>query len=190
MFDQFKSRFRIDNHKWNEYINCFNRLEIPAKTVLLSEGETSKKMFLIEKGCIRVWFNNNGKDITCQFFFEDEMVSSIESFRKNIPSPVTAETIEPSTVWWIHKKDLDRIIEEIKEIPRFRDVFINTIFERTFDYMKYFFSAIRDTPCQRYLNLIKERPQIVKRVPQHYIASYLGVTSVHLSRLKSKLAKQ
>jgi len=189
MFISFRNKFLPEGDKWDSYIHCFKRIEVPAKTILLKEGEISKKMFLIEKGCIRVWYNNNGKDITSQFFFENEMVSSIESFRKGIPSLTAIETIEPAIIWWIHKKDLNRIIEEIKEIPRLRDMFINTIFERTFDYMKYFFSAIKDTPQQRYLNLIKERPQVIKRVPQHYIASYLGISTVHLSRIKSKLAK-
>jgi len=69
-------------------------------------------------------------------------------------------------------------------------MFINAIFERTFDYMKQFFSFIKDTPAQRYINLLKEKPQIVQRIPQHYIASYLGITSVHLSRIKNKLTKQ
>jgi CRP-like cAMP-binding protein len=190
MFEQFRNKFPLDNKKWDDYINCFKRIRVPAKTVLLNEGEISKKLFLIEKGCIRVWFNNNGKDITFQFFFENNVVASVESFRKNIPSPVTIESIEPSIVWYIHKKDMDRIMEEIKDTPRLRDMFINAIFERTFDYMKHFFSSIKDTPQQRYLNLIKEKPQIIKRVPQHYIASYLGITTVHLSRIKSKLAKE
>ena len=189
MFTSFKNKLLPEGDKWDSYIHCFKRIEVPAKTILLKEGEISKKMFLIEKGCIRVWYNNNGKDITSQFFFENEMVSSIESFRKGIPSLTAIETIEPGIIWWIHKKDLNRIIEEIKEIPRLRDMFINTIFERAFDYMKYFFSAIKDTPQQRYLNLIKERPEVIKRVPQHYIASYLGISTVHLSRIKSKLAK-
>jgi len=190
MFEQFRNRFQLNDDNWNDYINCFNRIEVPAKTILLNEGEVSKKMFLIEKGCIRVWFNNNGKDITSQFFFENETVASIESFRKHIPSPTTIETIEPSVVWWAHKKDINRILEEIKEIPVLRDMFIDKIFERTFDYMKYFFSSIKDTPQQRYLDLIKERPEIIKRVPQHYIASYLGISTVHLSRIKGKLAKE
>ena len=69
-------------------------------------------------------------------------------------------------------------------------MFINGIFERTFDYMKHFISSIKDTPQQRYLNLLKEKPEIVKRVPQHYIASYLGVTTVHLSRIKGKLTRE
>jgi len=190
MLEQYKNKFRLSDEKWNEYLSCFHRMEAPAKTILLGEGKAAKKMFLIEKGSIRAWLNNNGKDITAQFFFEKEAVGSIESFIKNIPSPITIETIEPSVLWWISKNDLNRILAEIKEMPRLRDMFIERIFERTFDYMKFFFSSIRDTPQQRYLNLIKDRPQIVQRVPQHYIASYLGITTVHLSRIKSKIARE
>ncbi|TDP02976.1 Crp/Fnr family transcriptional regulator [Flavobacterium sp. 245] len=188
MFSQFRNKFPLTDEKWLEYTNYFNRIEIPSKAVLLEEGEISKKLFIIEKGCIRVWFNNNGKDLTTQFFFENQSVASIESFIKKSPSPVVVETIEPSVLWWIHKNDLDKILEEIKEIPELRDRLINMLFQRTFDYMKYFVSFIKDSPTQRYLSLIKERPQIIQRVPQHYIASYLGVTTVHLSRIKSKLA--
>ncbi len=188
MFGQFKNKFSLNEEQWNNYINCFKRIEVPAKTVLLKEGEIAKKMFLIESGCIRVWFNNNGKDVTFQFFFENSTVASIESFIKKFPSPVIIETIEPSVIWWIHKKDIDRIIAEISEIPELRNKLIDSLFERTFDYMKHFFSFIKDTPTQRYINLIKEKPQIIKRVPQHYIASYLGVSTVHLSRIKNKLA--
>lgn len=187
MFDQFRNKFPLPDQKWIEYTNCFNRIEVPAKTILLEEGEISKKLFIIEKGCIRVWFNNNGKDLTMQFFFENQSVASIQSFMKKLPSEVTVESIESAIVWAIHKNDLDKILEEIKEIPALRDRLINMLFERTFDYMKYFVSFIKDSPTQRYLNLIEERPQIIQRVPQHYIASYLGVTTVHLSRLKSKL---
>jgi len=190
MFEQHKNKFPLDDDKWLDYISCFKRIQIPAKTVLLKEGEISRKLFLIKKGCIRAWFNNNGKDVTFQFFFENNTVASVESFRKRILSPVTIETIEPTTLWYINKKDIDRIIAEITGIPALREKFIDAIFERTFDYMKHFFSFIKDTPQQRYLNLIKERPQIVKRVPQHYIASYLGISSVHLSRVKNQLTKK
>ncbi len=190
MFQQFKHKLPFTNGQWAEYTGYFKQIIVPAKTVLLSEGEIPKKMFLIEKGCIRVWFNSNGKDITSQFFFENSSVASIESFRKETPSEVVIETIEPSVLWWIHKNDLDRIIAEISDVPELRDKMINTVFERTFDYMKYAFSFIRDTPAQRYLNLLNERPHIVQRVPQHYIASYLGISTVHLSRIKNQLAKK
>ena len=190
MFNQFRNKFPLDDSKWNEYTSYFKRLEVPAKTILLEEGEISKRLFIIEKGCIRVWFNNNGKDLTTQFFFEHQSVASIESFIKKLPSPVFIETIEPSVLWWIHKSDVDIILEEIKEIPELRDQFIDKIFERTFDYIKHFVSLIKDSPTERYLSLMEENPQITQRVPQHYIASYLGVSTVHLSRIKSKLLQK
>lgn len=189
MFDQFRNKYPFDDDKWNDFVSRFNRVEMPVKSILLKEGEIAKKLFLIEKGCIRVWYNHNGKDITFQFFFENNPVASIESFRKNIPSPVNIETIEPSVLWYIHKEDLDKIIAEITEVPKLCEILIDAVFERTFDYMKHCFSFIKDTPLERYLNLLKERPQVVQRVPQHYIASYLGITKVHLSRIKSKFAK-
>jgi CRP-like cAMP-binding protein len=189
MFEQLRSKLQLDTDTWDRYTSCFKRIEVPARSVLLKEGDISKKLFVIEKGCIRVWFNNNGKAVTFQFFFENNTVASVESFRKQVPSPVAIETIEPCILWWVHKKDLDRIIAEIKEVPGLRDLFIDAVFERTFDYMKHFFSFIKDTAQQRYLNLVKERPQIIQRVSQHYIASYLGITTVHLSRIKSKIAK-
>ena len=190
MFEQFKNIFHFDEQQWSRYTGFFSCMSVPAKTVLLSEGDVSKKIFLVEKGAIRAWFNHDGKDMTFQFFFEKEVVASIESFRKNTPSPVTIETLEPSTIWWAHKTDIDILLEYIKNDPKLRDLLIDAIFERTFDYMKYFFSTIKDTPKQRYLDLIKTRPLIIKRLPQHYIASYLGITTVHLSRIKSKLAKE
>lgn len=190
MFEKLGSNFDPNDERWKKYAGYFKCLKVSPKTVLLREGEVSKKMFFVEKGCLRVWFNNNGKDLTSQFFFENSTVGSIESFRKEIPSLVTIEAIEPSTVWWIHKNDLDKILEEVKQIPELRDKFIDALFDRTFEYMKYAFSFIKDTPLQRYENLLKEKPQLIQRIPQHYIASYLGITTVHLSRIKSQLAKK
>ncbi len=190
MFEQFRNIFPLDEGIWNAWTGCFTKMETPAKTILLKEGSISRKIFFIEKGCIRVWFNNNGKDISFQFFFENSVVASIESFRKQLPSPVAIETIEPSVLWRADKKDIDRILEEVKQMSPLYDRFIDAIFERTFEYMRHFLSFIKDSPEQRYLNLLRDRPQVVERVPQHYIASYLGISSVHLSRIKSAIIKK
>ncbi|GAA4461927.1 Crp/Fnr family transcriptional regulator [Nemorincola caseinilytica] len=186
-FEELKARGPLDKDKWDEYVSHYNRIEVPAKAVLLKEGEISKRAYIVEQGCMRVWFNNNGKDITYHFVFENEVVTSAESFIKNVPSLFTIETIEPCVVHWIHKHDLDRILGEMHEIPEVRKAYLDAIIERQFHYMKQFLSFIKDTPTQRYLNLIEENPQIIKRVPQHYIASYLGITPVSLSRIRSKV---
>ncbi len=108
MFDQLRKKFPLNDDKWIDYVSCFKSIKVPTKTILLKEGDISKKIFLIGKGCIRVWFNNDGKDVTFQFFFENNTVASIESFKKNHPSPVTIETIEPCMLWYIYKKDAEK----------------------------------------------------------------------------------
>jgi len=189
MFEHLTKGFTLQDKRLQQYASIFKRIEVPAKTILLKEGQVSKKAYWIEKGCIRVWFNKNGKDITYQFFFEGSMVASIESFRKNIPSEGNIETLEACVLWYADKSDVERMIDEICEDPELRRVFIDTVFQRTFDYMNYFFSSIKDTPKERYLHLLNKHPQLIQRVPQHYIASYLGISTVHLSRIKNSLAK-
>lgn len=189
LFEKIRTQIQVDDATWTRYTNHFRRTEVPAKTILLREGDISGRLFLIEKGCVRAWFDNDGNDVTFQFFFENQTVASMESFRKKIPSVVTIETLEPSVLWVIEKKDMEKIIHEISEIPDVREKFIQAIFERTFDYMKQYLSFIKDTPQQRYLNLIKDKPLIVKRVPQRYIASYLGISPVHLSRIRNKIGR-
>jgi len=124
-----------------------------------------------------------------QFFFEQEGLTSFDSFMNNIPSQVTIETIEPSVVYLLPKKYVLQLIEELSGEPFFAQMVLQTSAWRQLHYINEFVSFIRDTPEQRYQNLLKNKPHIIRRVPQHYIASYLGVSKVHLSRIKSKLAK-
>src|SRR6476646_1950254 len=112
------------------HANFYHRIEVPAGTVLIKEGAIAKKAFLIEKGCIRAWLNSNGNDITFQFFFENEAVSSGESFRKNIPSLFTIETIEPCVLHWIHKKDWQQVMKEISNLPNIKNKAADLVFER------------------------------------------------------------
>lgn len=190
MFEHIKDRFPFPKEKLRKFISSFQRMEVPAKTLLLREGEISCNAYYIEKGMARAWYNNDGKDVTFQFFLENTMFSSLESFKKGLPSMVSFETIEPCILYKINRSDVEAFLEEVYENPELRNLFMDALFERIFDYMKHFFSFIKDTPQQRYLNLVRQKPEIIKRVPQHYIASYLGITTVHLSRIKSKILKE
>lgn len=161
----------------------FKQHEIPSKTILLNEGEIARQAFYIEKGCLRICFNNNGKDITFQFFFEGEIVSSIESFRTNQPSLFTIESIEPCILHSISKEDFTTVIESSALIKKQIE---EHTFQRLIFYQKLFLSHIRDNPEKRYLELLKNNSKILQRVPQHYIASFLGITSVSLSRIRNR----
>src|SRR4051812_28735564 len=97
--------------EWQKFSYLFKRQEVPAKTVLLNEGEIAKNIYYIEKGCFRLSFNNDGTDITFQFFFEGEGISSAESFRYNQPSLYCIESLESSVVHSLTKTDYFKIIE-------------------------------------------------------------------------------
>lgn len=156
---------------------------IPAKTTLLCEGEVSKYIYFIRKGVLRMWFNKDGKDITFQFFMENSAVASIDSFFHQIPSLFYIESIEECEVLTIDKATFDKLLQTM---PEMKDDFIDFLTSRFQNYAHLFLSRIKDTPEERYHELLKHHPEIVLRVPQHYIASYLGITSVSLSRIRNR----
>ena len=167
---------------WRKFHHLWKNEEAAAKHVLLGEGDISRKIYVIDKGCVRSWFSHEGKEISFQFFFEGDVVYSPESFRKNIPSQFSIETIEPVSLRWLSQKDMDLICEDLllyKEM-------IERAAEKQAEFMRHFFSYLKNTPQERYGLLLKQNPEIIKRVPLQHIASYLGITPVSLSRIRNR----
>jgi len=183
MIEQLIDTIKKDKENWPHFRDSLVETEIPSKTVLLHDGEISSHIYIVKKGCLRQWFNKDGKDITLQFFFENQPVASIDSFLNNQPSLFTIESVEPSTIISIRKETF----EELHKIyPQFKEGFNEYLFKRFRNYAQLFLSRIKDSPKERYDDLIKNHPEIIKRVPQHYIASYLGITPISLSRIRNK----
>ncbi|HEX6225971.1 MAG TPA: Crp/Fnr family transcriptional regulator [Chryseolinea sp.] len=169
--------------EWQKFSHLFKREEVNAKTILLKEGQTAKKVYFIEQGCFRLSFNNAGKDITFQFFFEGEGISSAESFRYNQPSLYSIESLEPSVVHSLTKANYFKIVENS---PLIKQDMEEQTFRRLVYIEKLFLSRIKNSPAERYAELLEQYPQILQRVPQHYISSFLGITSVSLSRIRNR----
>ncbi len=169
--------------EWDNFRHLFKLEEIPARRILLQEGQISKTMFFIEKGCLRTWVNNDGKEITTQFFFEGDSVSSIESFRTNQPSLYSIESLEPCILQTVSQKDFQNLIESTPELKKKLE---DHLFKRLFQSQQLLYSFLKNNPKQRYEELIEQHPHIIQRIPQHYIASYLGITSVSLSRIRNR----
>lgn len=172
-----------DSKYWSQFEEIFVEKEILSKTILLHAGEISQNIYVIKKGCLRQWFNKDGKDITIQFFFENQPVASIDSFLNNEPSLFTIESIEHSTIVLISKSNFEKLNIIY---PEFKDKFHDYLFQRFRNYAQLFLSRIKDSPKERYDDIIKNHPEIIKRVPQHYIASYLGITPISLSRIRNR----
>ena len=158
-------------------------LSVPSKTILLEEGKVADKLYLVRKGCLRLFFYNEGKAITFQFFFAGNFVASFDSLYKRTPSLFYLESIEPTELAAIRREDFYNLIDNDSSL---RQLYEEKLIDRFHVYQQLFLSRIKNTPQQRYEELLKEYPDIIQRVPQHYIASYLGITPVSLSRIRNR----
>ena len=100
------------------------------------------------------------------------------------PSLFSLESIGPSELLAIDGSELKAVIRANEIL---RDEYENLLADRFHAYQQLFLSRIRNTPRQRYEELLEQKPEIVKRIPQRYIASYLGITPVSLSRIRKRL---
>ncbi|MDR3024984.1 Crp/Fnr family transcriptional regulator [Chryseobacterium sp.] len=154
----------------------------PAKTILLDEGKVSDRMFLVKSGALREFFYQDGKEITLEFITENQAVSSFDSFLNGTRSEFVIETLEPSTVYELHIDTFRKLMED----QEFQHTFHPLFYKRFSEINKRLISFIKDSPQNRYEQLLKNRPELLLRFPQHYIASYLGITSVSLSRIRNR----
>jgi len=160
-------------------------ITIPAKTVLLQEGDISKFIYFVKSGCLRMYTNHNGNEITTQFFFEGKGVASMESLLTGQPSEFTMESLEPCTLYVMGKEQFLKLTEEDTD---FKNWFSQLLLDRFFYYSKHLLSYLKNKPQERYNELLAKHPHILQRVPQHHIASYLGITPVSLSRIRNRKA--
>lgn len=173
---------------WAEIKNMFTLRTVPAKTTLIEEGDISKYTYMVSKGCLRLFvIKEDGREVTVQFFFENQMVASMESAFTGKPGRMYLESIEDSELV------ISRIVEFKKlfiRYPELERVLLRTFQNRLLYYADLYTSFILNSPEERYEKLIKDNPGIIERVPHYYIASYLGITPVSLSRIRSRLTKK
>jgi len=124
MIDKLIDLVKNDKSNWERFQDMFVERAIPPKSTLLKEGEIASQLFFIKKGCLRMWFNKDGKDITLQFFFEGQGVASIESLLSGQPSLFTIESIEPTTLISISKENFELLHTQY---PSLKDGFYELI---------------------------------------------------------------
>jgi CRP-like cAMP-binding protein len=183
MLDQLMLRLKDKESDPEKYSVLFREIRVAAKTQLIKEGDVIQHIYFVKNGCLRLWFNSNGNDITYQFYMENQAVSG---FLDERTSMFTLESIEPATIVLLKKTDFENLL---KEIPELKEEFMEYVMRRLAIYSRLFLSRIKDSPEKRYELLLKNNPEIPARVPQHYIATYLGITPVSLSRIRNRKKK-
>lgn len=153
--------------------------------VLLREGQIADICYFILQGCIRQYHLMDGDEKTTAFFTEEQAVVSFSSFSQQIPS----------THYWVCEEetialvgDLAQEQEMYQKFPKLNSI-TRELMEKDFGKTQEAFATfIASSPEERYLLLLKNRPDLLHRVPQHQVASYLGVKPESLSRIRKRIS--
>lgn len=152
---------------------------------LLREGEVCDFVLFITKGSLRYYYYNDVVERTGNFFFENAWYTDYESYLTQQPSTLNVEALEKCELLLFYKKELEALAEQHIVFEKLQ----RKMAERAFLGLKKrndIFNTFH-TPEERYLYLVKEKPLILARVAQHYIASYIGISPQSLSRIRRRI---
>ncbi|WP_071145014.1 Crp/Fnr family transcriptional regulator [Bacteroides ihuae] len=150
--------------------------------MLIHEGQTSRHMVFVAKGMLRQYYFKNGKEVTEHFSYEGCILMCIESLLKQEPTRLVAETLEQSIVYLLPYDTLLKLTENVKEI----NIFYRKVLEYSLITSQIKADSWRfETARERYNLLMKTYPEVIKRAPLSYIASYLLMTPETLSRVRA-----
>ncbi len=188
MFEQIANQLvQLIDLNQEEVLHFTAKLQVKQfskKHLILREGEICKHAYFVNKGCLRYFYNVNGQENTGQFFFENNWYADYESFLLGIPSKQNIETLEKSEIVCLSKSELQKLFVDIPKFERFGRIMAENAFLGLRNRNEM---LTNQTAEERYLNLMRERPKVFERVPQHYIASYLGIKPPSLSRIRKRL---
>lgn len=156
-------------------------------TILLREGETSDEAYFVLEGCVRQYYLVDGEERTMNFFTENQWVISTQKIDETSPANYYIDCcIDTKLVVGNVKKEQDLY----RRFPRLETV-SRKVMEQAFSEQHELMSSyLTDSPEERYLQLLKKRPELFQLIPQYMIASYIRVKPESLSRIRKRIAKQ
>jgi len=159
-------------------------IKIKKNQDLQSIGQTCKTIYFINEGLARIYYYKDGVDVTESFVFENNIIARVESLFTGKPSRKAIQVLEDTEVTAINATKLFELYDSFPEIERL----FRKIFEAGYVETVNRIEGIQfNTAEERYTSLIKEQPSILQRVPLKFIASYLGITQVTLSRIRAQI---
>lgn len=176
----------ISNQDWDFFTSKLQRRSIPKKDIFLKVNDIENHISFIESGVVRLFIpkENPEKEITFGFSFKDQFVSAYDSFLTQTPSAYQLQALTDTTLLSMTYDDLQLVYKTTQ---------IGNLIGRLTAERLFLIKSKREqnllnlTAEERYINLFKERPELLKVIPLKYISSYIGVTSQALSRIRKRL---
>jgi len=153
----------------------------------LAEGQICKQVGFVGKGLMRYYINHDGEEKTYAFSQENDYICNYESFLPQSPSSKIIQALEDSDVLVISHHDLQIFYADVREGERFGRIAIEAVFIQLLQDISAFYT---ETPELRYRRFIKNHSDLLQRISQYHIASYVGVKPQSLSRIRKRISTQ
>jgi CRP/FNR family transcriptional regulator, anaerobic regulatory protein len=178
---------QLEPEAWHAFKDLLTVRKLKKNEMLWNIGEVCREVGFINKGGMRYLFYRDGEEVTGQFFFEHAFVTIYASLITERVTEIAFQALEETEVLLISKSSLNKSFDEYKSWERFGRLMAEHNIVQMLTVRASLTSA---TPKEKYLQLLKERPKVIERVPLNIIASYLDITPEHLSRVRREIAER
>ncbi len=183
-----KQMIDVSEDELNDFLNGAITKTFKRQEIISRPASIPNEIFFINKGIIRVLITDNeGTEHTIHFALENQFIADYSNFIQQQPSIYSLQTLEETEVVILPRSTIEWGYKNLKEGQKMGRLIAEYYFIYQDDRIKN--NYVR-TPKQRYDCITEVFPNIHNRVPQHMIASYLGITSIHLSRLKKAVIEK
>jgi len=184
---QYISRYAdLTNEELNLILPRIEVREVPKRHLLVQTGEQEQYLNLVSKGVLRKYFFKGREEIITQLAKEGDLISSSVSFLSGQPSQYAIEALEPTIVYSLSRENLEQLYALSPRIERLDRIVITDLYLQK---EKWEQDHIQFDIRQRFVNFVHNNADLIQRVPQKYIASYLNIKPETFSRLKHLLKK-
>ena len=185
--EHLKKYVDFNEAEWILFSQHLSFAKLKKKHYFAESGKVCNKVGFIVKGSVRYFHVKDGEEITGYFSFENEFLSSYKSYLTGLPGHVYIQALEDSLLITFTRKDMDEMLSDpmlVYKMERFGRLIAEQYLCCYEDRVTAF---ITQTPEERYLELLNSGREILQRMPQHYVANYLGITPVSLSRIRKRI---
>ena len=188
MYDKLKiyckTKVSLTDNELNLIDTYFETKNLKKKDFLLQDGKICNFIGFIAEGTIRHFHIKDGIEKTCDISFANAWVTDFQSFTHNTYSIMNLQAMENTTVFTIQKEQLYKLYSECHKYETFGRLMAEEVAHRATEIAM---SLSSDKPEERFQNLLKKQPDLFQRVPQKYIANFLGISPESLSRIRSRI---
>lgn len=168
------------------FISKLEHRTIRKHDFFVKEAQICREMAVVVKGCFRLYFTYHDREQTGHFMFEGQWIGDYESFLTKNPASNNVQALEDSEFFCLSYDNMQQLYNLGAKYEKFGRLIAEYIYIIAMNEYK---SLLLKTPEERYIELLNTQPHIPERLPQHYIASYLGIQPPSLSRIRNKLAR-